>query len=82
MVTIVTPNYLHHPFAKSLLENRFHVICEKPMTMTVEEAVDLEKLVTKTQTDICPDPYLYRLPDGEADARSNSQRGSRNHTAY
>jgi predicted dehydrogenase len=44
-VAIVTPNYLHYPFAKMLLENKFHVMCEKPMTMTVEEAVELENLV-------------------------------------
>jgi predicted dehydrogenase len=47
MVTIVTPNNLHYPFAKMLLDNKFHVMCEKPMTMTVEEAVDLEKLTAK-----------------------------------
>lgn len=45
-VTIVTPNYLHYPFARLLLENKFHVMCEKPMTITVEEAVELEKLVS------------------------------------
>jgi predicted dehydrogenase len=45
MVAIVTPNYLHYPFAKMLLSNRFHVMCEKPMTMTIEEAVELENLV-------------------------------------
>jgi predicted dehydrogenase len=44
-VAIVTPNALHYPFAKKLLEHDFHVICEKPMTMTVEEAIDLEKIV-------------------------------------
>jgi predicted dehydrogenase len=49
MVSIVTPNYLHHPFAKMLLENKFHVMCEKPMTMTVEEAIDLENLVKKNK---------------------------------
>jgi predicted dehydrogenase len=49
MVTIVTPNSLHHPFAKMLLENKFHVMCEKPMTMTVEEAVELENLVKKNK---------------------------------
>jgi predicted dehydrogenase len=48
-VAIVTPNALHYPFAKSLLSNGFHLICEKPMTMTVEEATDLEKLVAKTK---------------------------------
>ena len=47
VVSVVTPNALHYPFAKSLLENGFHVVCEKPMTMTVEEAVDLERLVEK-----------------------------------
>jgi predicted dehydrogenase len=48
-VTIVTPNYLHYPFSKKLLANKFHLMCEKPMTMTVEEAVDLENLVKKNK---------------------------------
>jgi predicted dehydrogenase len=47
VVAIVTPNALHYPFAKKLLENGFHLVCEKPMTMTVEEALDLEALVNK-----------------------------------
>jgi predicted dehydrogenase len=47
VVAIVTPNSLHYGFAKSLLENGFHLVCEKPMTMTVEEALDLEQLVHK-----------------------------------
>jgi predicted dehydrogenase len=42
--SIVTPNYLHFPFAKMLLENGIHIMCEKPMTMTVAEAVELEKI--------------------------------------
>jgi predicted dehydrogenase len=45
VVSIVTPNALHYPFAKNLLLNGFHLVCEKPMTMTVEEAVELENLV-------------------------------------
>ena len=49
VVAIVTPNALHYPFAKSLLSNGFHLVCEKPMTMTVEEALELEKLVAKTK---------------------------------
>jgi predicted dehydrogenase len=47
VVSIVTPNALHFPFAKSLLGAGFHVICEKPMTMTVSEAEELEKLVAE-----------------------------------
>ena len=49
VVSIVTPNALHYPFAKSLLTNGFHVVCEKPMTMTVKEALDLEKVVGKSK---------------------------------
>jgi predicted dehydrogenase len=48
-VAVVTPNALHYPFAKSLLSSGFHVVCEKPMTMTVKEALDLEKLVAKNK---------------------------------
>lgn len=47
-VSIVTPNALHFPFARKLLQEGFHLVCEKPMTMTVEEAVELEKLVSST----------------------------------
>ena len=49
VVSIVTPNALHYSFAKSLLNAGFHLVCEKPMTMTVKEAVELEKLVTKNK---------------------------------
>lgn len=47
-VSIVTPNALHFPFASKLLQNGFHLVCEKPMTMTVEEAEELERLVAST----------------------------------
>ncbi|MBP0650111.1 Gfo/Idh/MocA family oxidoreductase, partial [Mycobacterium tuberculosis] len=36
-VAIVTPNHLHFPVAKAFLEAGIHVICDKPMTRTVEE---------------------------------------------
>lgn len=46
-VAIVTPNHLHHPVAKAFLEAGIHVICDKPMTLTVEEAEDLVALVRR-----------------------------------
>lgn len=49
VIAIVTPNALHYPFAKKLLEKGFHLVCEKPMTMTVKEALELEKLVAKNK---------------------------------
>jgi predicted dehydrogenase len=52
-VSIVTPNNLHFSAAKKLLNNGFHVICEKPMTMTVAEAEELEDLVNKTGLTFC-----------------------------
>ncbi|WP_299761510.1 Gfo/Idh/MocA family oxidoreductase [uncultured Dokdonia sp.] len=45
--SILTPNFLHFPMAKQLLEAGFHVICEKPMTMTHEEALELQAIQQK-----------------------------------
>ncbi len=44
-VSIVTPNHMHYPVAKCFLEAGFHVICDKPVTRTVEEAEALQELV-------------------------------------
>jgi predicted dehydrogenase len=47
-VSVVTPNNSHFPIAKALLENGFHVMCEKPMTFTVDEARQLQNVVRKS----------------------------------
>jgi predicted dehydrogenase len=47
-VAIVTPNHLHHPVAKAFLEAGIHVICDKPMTTTVDDALDLVETVRRT----------------------------------
>ena len=39
---------MHFAPAKLALENGFHVVCDKPMTLTLEEAITLEKIVKKT----------------------------------
>ncbi len=44
-VTIVTPNHMHFPVAKTFLEAGFHVVCDKPMTHSLEEAMALRDLV-------------------------------------
>ncbi len=46
--SVQTPNFLHFPMAKKLLDNGFHVICEKPMTMTHEEAKALQEAHKKS----------------------------------
>jgi predicted dehydrogenase len=48
VVSIVTPNHVHFPPAKMALENGFHVICDKPVTFSLKEALALEKIVEKT----------------------------------
>jgi predicted dehydrogenase len=48
--SVLTPNFLHFPMAKKLLENGFHVICEKPMTTTYEEAKILQATLEKSKT--------------------------------
>ncbi|MTB51823.1 gfo/Idh/MocA family oxidoreductase [Lewinella sp. W8] len=47
-ISIVTPNHVHFGPAKMALENGFHVVCDKPMTFSVEEARMLVKLVEET----------------------------------
>ena len=44
VVSVLTPNFLHFPMAKKLLENNFHVICEKPLTTSYKEALELKNL--------------------------------------
>jgi predicted dehydrogenase len=47
-VSIVTPNRTHVPVAKAFLEAGFNVVCDKPLSFNLEEALDLEKVVKKT----------------------------------
>src|SRR3989441_1562289 len=47
-VSIVTPNHLHFEPAKAFLEAGIHVICDKPLTTTVEDALALAQMVRKT----------------------------------
>jgi len=47
-VSIVTPNHVHFGPAKAFLEAGIHVICDKPLTTTVEDAVALAGIVRKS----------------------------------
>lgn len=47
-VAIVTPNHVHYAPAKMALENGFHVVCDKPLCFSMEEARDLVQLVNET----------------------------------
>ncbi|MBN7816747.1 Gfo/Idh/MocA family protein [Algoriphagus pacificus] len=44
VVHICTPNFLHYPQAKAVLEAGKHVICEKPLAVKIDEAEELVKI--------------------------------------
>ena len=52
-VTIVTPNFVHFDPAIKALEHGFHVVVEKPMTFTLDEAKQLQKKVEETGLSLC-----------------------------
>ena len=45
VVAIVTPNHLHVPVAKIFAEKGIHIICDNPLGLSSEEAIDLKNLV-------------------------------------
>jgi predicted dehydrogenase len=47
-VSIVTPNFVHFGPAIMALENGFHVVLDKPMTFTLEEALKLKEKIEET----------------------------------
>ncbi len=47
-IHICTPNYLHYQEAKLALQKGIHVVCEKPLATTIEEAQELVKLARET----------------------------------
>src|SRR5579864_6599289 len=48
VVSIMTPNNSHYAIAKAFLEQGFDVICDKPLTTDVEQALELMRLVHET----------------------------------
>ena len=47
-VSIVTPNHVHYPAAKAFLERGIHVICDKPLTATGEDAKAMKRAVEES----------------------------------
>ncbi|WP_022953918.1 Gfo/Idh/MocA family protein [Leucothrix mucor] len=47
-VSIVTPNHMHFPVAKAFLEQGIAVISDKPLTVSLDEALELEALVKQS----------------------------------
>ena len=58
LVTVATPNSTHFEITKAFLEAGFNVLCEKPMTVTVEEGEEIVKIARATGR-ICAVNYCY-----------------------
>ena len=58
LVTVATPNATHFEITKSFLEAGFNVLCEKPMTMTVEEGEEIVR-IAQASGKICAVNYCY-----------------------
>ena len=58
LVTVATPNSTHYEITKAFLEAGIAVLCEKPMTVTVDEAEDIAATAERTGT-LCAVNYGY-----------------------
>lgn len=58
LVTVATPNSTHYEITRAFLEAGINVLCEKPMTVSVEEAEDIAATARRTGT-ICAVNYGY-----------------------
>jgi len=58
LVTVATPNATHFEIARAFLQAGFHVLCEKPMTMTVEEGEEIVR-AARDAGRICAVNYGY-----------------------
>ncbi len=47
-VTIVTPNHMHFPITVAFLQAGFNVVCDKPVTISLDEAKRLEAIVKQS----------------------------------
>ncbi|HCC56940.1 MAG TPA: hypothetical protein DEQ47_06680, partial [Solibacterales bacterium] len=61
-VHVCTPNYLHFPMAKAALQAGKHVLCEKPLAMTVAEAQEMVDLARQKKLANCTCHNLRYYP--------------------
>ncbi|MEU9556342.1 Gfo/Idh/MocA family protein [Streptomyces fumanus] len=76
VVHICTPNHLHHDMARRALEAGKHVVCEKPLALSVKEAADLAGLAARAGR-VATVPFVYRYYASARLARSMISAGGR-----
>ena len=53
LVCIATPNHLHFKPALEAIKSGFHIVCDKPLCLNLEEAYELEKAIKQNNTLFC-----------------------------
>jgi predicted dehydrogenase len=74
-VIVATPNNMHFPVAKAFLEAGINVVCDKPMTFTLEEAQELVTLVESKKNLVFAVTHNYTGYPAVRQAREMIQRG-------
>ncbi len=49
VVSVATPNFTHYEICKAALEAKLHVVCEKPITFSTEQALELKAIAQSNQ---------------------------------
>ncbi|WP_414495271.1 Gfo/Idh/MocA family protein [Stenotrophomonas maltophilia] len=74
VVHVCTPNHLHRPMAQAALEAGKHVICEKPLATTLEDAEALAALAASRSL-VATVPFVYRYHPVLREARARIALG-------
>ncbi|MFT3762970.1 MAG: Gfo/Idh/MocA family oxidoreductase [Pseudoxanthomonas sp.] len=69
VVHVCTPNHLHRPMAQAALAAGKHVVCEKPLATTLEDATALAALAASTGR-VATVPFVYRYHPVVREARA------------
>jgi predicted dehydrogenase len=74
VVHVCTPNHLHRPMAQAALEAGKHVVCEKPLATTLEDARALASLAAAGGL-VATVPFVYRYHPVVREARARIADG-------
>ena len=74
VVHVCTPNHLHRPMAQAALQAGKHVVCEKPLATTLEDATALASLAASTGL-VATVPFVYRYHPVVREARARIAQG-------
>lgn len=74
VVHVCTPNHLHRPMAQAALEAGKHVVCEKPLATTLEDARALAALAAANAL-VATVPFVYRYHPVVREARARIAHG-------